>query len=383
MTILTLPTPTTQIEPATDDFPLLGYTVVASLGAVAVQHDRLRHVLAALGFEQYLPGTPEPRTALRRAMRAWLKELAGPAAKELGLEAEDDDGAHRKRQLIREIVSPHTPVLTFALVAEDVDLSQLGLSYLTNVRVFYDRSTDQLYLTTTPVGQFDPMLLRLASSARDLDLLERLRPLWDLYRVLHAAADLGRMVQAIIADLEATALRPGGGVSFVPYRHRDALQRLKALVEQALPAESCESGIPGTLVHIPVIDRPATRAHMARVVHQALLGEVGTMQKELERLIEQAQARTDKGQPGKVRQSTVLHRLADYRAMRAKVELYGEILGARQQEALQVLGQLQHTARTLLDTAAGSMADDDELAATPPTEADDAVELAATGTRSR
>jgi hypothetical protein len=191
------------------------------------------------------------------------------------------------------------------------------------------------------------------------------------------------MVQAIIADLEATALRPGGGVSFVPYRHRDALQRLKTLVEQALPAESYESSIPGTLVHIPVIDRPATRAHMARVVHQALLGEVGTMQKELERLIEQAHTRTDKGRPGKVRQSTVLHRLADYRAMRAKVELYGEILGARQQEALQVLGQLQQTARTLLDTAAGAMAGDDDLAAPAPTEADPAIELAATGTRSR
>ena len=379
MNISILPTPSTQVEPSTDDFPLLGYTVIASLPELAIEHNQLRHVLAALSFEQHLPGAPEPRTALRRAMRAWLKELAGPARKELGFEADDEEGAHRTRQLVREIVAPHTRVLTFAVVAENVDLAQLGLSYLTNLRVFYDRSTDQLYLTTTPTGHFDASLISVVSSARDLDLLDRLRPLWEHYRQLHVTADLGRMVQTIIADMEATALRPGGGVSFVPYRHREALQRLRVLVEQVLPAESSESSLPGTLLHLPVIDRPATRAHMARVIHQALLGEVGALQKELERIVEQAETRTDSGRPGKVRQSTVLHRLAEYRAMRSKVELYGEILGSRQQEALQVLVQLQQTARTLLDTSAGVMDRDDERVP-PPTDPYEPIELAATGT---
>jgi hypothetical protein len=379
MNITTLPTPTAQVEPATDDFPLLGYTVVASLGAIAVQHKQLQHVLAGLGFERYLPGRPEARTALRRAMRAWLKELAGPAAEAAGVGPDDEEGAPRTRQLIREIVAPHTPLLTLALVAENIDLSQLGLSYLTNMRVFYDRSTDQLYLTTTPAGQFDPSRLRLAISSRDQDLLDRLRPLWDYYRELHATSDLGRMIHAIIGDMEATALRPGGGVSFVPYRHRDRLQRLKVLVEQALPAESCDSLSTGTLLHLPVIDRPATRAHMARVVHQALLGEVGVLQNDLERLVEQAQSRKDKGRPPTVRKATILHRLAEYRAMRDKLELYGEILGARQQEALHVLGQLQFTARTFLDTAAGAIAGADELPGAPA-DSIDTVELAATGT---
>jgi hypothetical protein len=80
--------------------------------------------------------------------------------------------------LIREIAAPHTPVLTLALVAENIDLSQLGLSYLTNLHVFYDRSADQLYLTTTPFGQVDPSLLTRLGSPRDRELLDRLRPLW-------------------------------------------------------------------------------------------------------------------------------------------------------------------------------------------------------------
>jgi hypothetical protein len=356
------PTPAAEIEPATDEFPLLGYTVIASLDAVAVRHDDLRQLLVSLGLERYLLGLPEARTALRRALRAWLTDLAGSAADRAGLGSGQDEVEvdHRTRQLIREIVAPRTPVLTLALVAENIDLSQLGLSYLTNVRVFYDRSTGQLYLTTTPIGRFDPFQLALASSARDQALLERLRPFWEYYRELHVTSDLGRMVQAIIADMDATALRPGGGVSFVPYQQRAALQRLKDLIERRLPAPPGEVNT-STLLHLPVIDRPATRAHMARVVHQALLGEVAALQKDLERFIEQAQSTTEKGRPAKVRPATIVNRLAEYRAMRAKIELYGEILGARQQQALQALGQLQHTARTLLDTAAGAQAEIEEL----------------------
>jgi hypothetical protein len=114
------------------------------------------------------------------------------------------------------------------------------------------------------------------------------------------------MVQTIIVDMEATSLRPGGGVSFVPYRHRDTLQRLKSLIERELPAGSCESSMRGALLHLPVIDRPATRARMARVVHQALMGEVGTLQKDLERFLEQAQSKANEGRPAAFRRT--LHR---------------------------------------------------------------------------
>ena len=92
-----------------------------------------------------------------------------------------------------------------ALVAENVDLAHLGLSYLTNLRVFFDRSAGQLYLTTTPTGQPDPLQLAANSSLRDQALLARLRPFWDQYRGLHTTSDIGRMIHAIIADLDAAA----------------------------------------------------------------------------------------------------------------------------------------------------------------------------------
>lgn len=56
-------------------------------------------------------------------------------------------------------------------------------------------------------------------------------------------------------------------------------------------------------------------------------------------------------------------RLADYQGMKAKVGLYAEMLGMRQQEIARSLDTLQQTARTLLDTAAGAAgaaSDDDD-----------------------
>src|SRR5207244_265701 len=62
--------------PSTDAFPLLGYTVIATLQGVEVGHDELRDLLTPLGLARYLPALPEARTGLRRALRAWLHRLA-------------------------------------------------------------------------------------------------------------------------------------------------------------------------------------------------------------------------------------------------------------------------------------------------------------------
>jgi CTP:molybdopterin cytidylyltransferase MocA len=124
----------------------------------------------------------------------------------------------------------------------------------------------------------------------------------------------------------------------------------------ALPASAGRSNA-SALLHLPVIDRPAVRAHMARVIHHSLLGEVTAMQKNLDRLVHQSLASTEQGRPGAIRPNTVANRLSEYRAMRAKIELYGEILGERQHQALKALGELQMAARSLLDNAAGALAD--------------------------
>jgi hypothetical protein len=348
--------PTDEIEQATDEFPQLGYTVIASLKGSEVQHDELAALLASLNLSRYLPALPEPRTSLRRAIRAWLKERAASGA--AGWLDDDDEEDLKTKRLIREISAPRAPWLTLALVEENIDLAELGLSYLTNLRVIYDRTTDILYLTTTPTGRDGATQTRLQDQA----LLASLEPLWEHYRTLHIAGDLARMVQDIIADMDASAMRRGGGVYFVPYARRAALARLKHLIEVALPAAPGEENA-SSLVHIPIIDRPTIKKQMARIAHKSFMAELTALQKDLERFIEQASTTTTKGKPGRIKRESMLARLADYQAMKAKVGLYSEMLGMRQQEILRGLDQLQTTARTLLETAAAALGAEEDAGA--------------------
>ncbi len=345
-----------EIEQATDEFPLLGYTVIASLKGIEVPHDDLAALLASLRLASYLPAIPDPRTSLRRAIRAWLKELTTSGTADVaGWLSEEDEEDLKTKRLVREISAPRAPWLTLALVAESIDLAELGLSYLTHLRVIYDKKTGVLNLTTTPTGRDGAAQTTLQDQA----LLASLEPLWEHYRTLHTAGDLARMVQDMIADMDASAMRRGGGVYFVPYARRAALTTLKRLIEEALPAAPGEENT-SSLVHLPIIDRPTIKRQMASIAHKSFMAEVTALQKDLERFIAQAGATTKKGKPGTIRRESMVARLADYQGMKAKVGLYAEMLGMRQQEIARSLDTLQQTARTLLDTAAGAASEDED-----------------------
>ncbi len=151
---------TVEVKESTPQEPILGYTVVAELDTkTEISHDHLRQVLTPLGFGAITPPQVEPPTYIQRAIAAWLKELkqtAIPAA------LIDEEG----KSLVRKIKSSNKDMLIFALVKEKIDLAALGLSYLTNLRVFYIRppkvkegepaQPGTLTLTLTPTGATDP-----------------------------------------------------------------------------------------------------------------------------------------------------------------------------------------------------------------------------------
>jgi hypothetical protein len=123
--------------------PLLGYTVVPSLKGIEIKHQDALAILTPLGFHDALPGLPKAETSLKRAIKRWMKELGNA---ELG--AQDDDDI-----LLRPITRRGSEIIALALVVESSDLAQWGLSYLTNLRVFYNKKTDTLSLTRTGSGQ--------------------------------------------------------------------------------------------------------------------------------------------------------------------------------------------------------------------------------------
>lgn len=68
---------------------------------------------------------------------------------------------------------------------------------------------------------------------------------------------------------------------------------------------------------------------------------------------------------GKVKAESMIACLADYQAMKAKIQLYQETLGLRQEELLASLDRLSATAHSLMETAAESMAGELETEEAP------------------
>lgn len=75
---------------------------------------------------------------------------------------------------------------------------------------------------------------------------------------------------------------------FVPYQKRDELQVLKDLIELELPAAPGQTNA-SMLATIPAIDRPKTKQQMSQLAHRSFMAELITLQKDLQRFIDQAQ----------------------------------------------------------------------------------------------
>jgi len=160
-------------------------------------------------------------------------------------------------------------------------------------------------------------------------------------------------------------LTGGLGTDVCRLRHIQTQFRHTTLEQFKLPIEHALSAAPGdentsSLVHLPLIDRPMIKKQMASIAHKSVMAELTAVPKDLERFIAQASATTKKGKPGTIRRESMVTRLADYQGMKAKVGLYAEMLGMRQQEIARSLDTLQQTARTLLDTAAGAASEDED-----------------------
>lgn len=343
--------------------PLLGYTVVTSLKGIEVNRPSLLAAVDALDFKtrlgtqlstDYIPGLPEANTALKRAVKRWMHDQCSTEAGKAALGLEEDD-----KTMWRDITrGSKSDIIAIALVTESSDLQAWGLSYLTNLRVFYTKSTDTLLLTTERTA-FD--LQSLQRSAADRALLAGLEPHWQYYREVYVSTDLSRMVQRILDAMHPADLRKDGRVYFVPSLYRDALQKLKDLIEVLLPAAPGQENT-SSLNAIPVIDRPSTRKQLGTIAYKSTLAELKTLQADLERFVLQAQTpkkekdnetvKTDaEGEIvyKKVKPSTIVERVEMYKNMRNKITLYTEKLGMQQEELVAELDRLQATARSLVD----------------------------------
>ena len=320
------------VDGAAPGLPLLGYTVSWRFSGIEIGHDDLRRRLLAAGFGAYTPPPPTARATLRRALIAWIRERSragrGPSLAWDGAEL-DDGGAARQRALIRTINRRDSDWLVFVLVAEDVDLIALGLSYGTSLRFLLHKSSGRLVCTTDATGEADAVL-------ESAQIEAEVQPHWQHHRELHVSGDLALVVRRIVGGLGAVALREGGGYYFLPERQREPLIRLRRFVA-ALPVRP---GHEPFLLALPQPDVQAARRQLAQAAHAGFMDELAAMDGDLQRFLD--------ADPGSVRQSTMARRLAEFKAFRTKADAYADLLGMRQERIAAALNALVAKARAVV-----------------------------------
>jgi hypothetical protein len=319
------------LEAATSQLPLIGFTVLWRLEGIRVSHPDLEHALQLAGFEKYLPDPPTPRVALRRALAEWIKtkqRTARTLQLQLGDEDQEKNGDDRRRTLIRVIDRAGSEHLVYALVAEDIDFSALGLSYGTALRILLNKKTGEMICTTDAEGLID-------AQRESQQVTDELMPYWRQYRDLFIARDLSQMVREIIGGMNAVSLRQAGGVYFVPESERDSLFRLRQLIARIPQAAG-----PGSFVcALGVPDAIETRRGLSRAVHAGLLDEIKSLRGDLGRL----------GETGdRLREKTVAQRLVTYKRLKAKAEMYQDLLGMQQDQVRTGIAELECEALNLL-----------------------------------
>jgi hypothetical protein len=310
-----------SVQASSEKMPLVGFTVFWRLAGIRVNRNELAQALDQAGLGEFLPKAPTPRVALRRALEQWI-------ADKKGFTASDKSPDEGERTLIRVINRAGSEHLVFALVAENVDFSSLGLSYGTSLRILLHKQTGEMIVTTEASGVIDAL-----NESRQLTI--ELAPYWDEYKDKFIARDLSQMMREIIGSLNATSLRQSGGVYFVPVTEREPLSRLQKMMNN-LPRVPeiepfvCALGVP---------DAEEARRGLAQAVHAGIMDEIKSMKVDLGRLCEME---------GKVREKTVTQRMLVYKRLKAKAEIYDDLLDMQQDQVRTAIADLEAGALNLL-----------------------------------
>ncbi len=326
---------------------LLGYTVIASLDSkIEVTHAALLNLTTPLGFGSHAPPMVEPNTYIKRAMMAWLKELAQGGS---AISLDDEEEGKKAKSLVRQIKTPDKQVIILALVKENINLEELGLEYLTNLRVFYVRpkphteEQGMLTLTLTPSGATDPRTYYL--TAKEANLLDSLQRHVTYYQSVYKSLELRRMINEIIDGMQATNLRPNGGVMFVPSYKREELVRLKQLME-GLQAQT--GGEKSSLLHIPIVDEENSKKQLAGATHDAFMQRVTAYKEAMTRFLAQHRKRG-------IRLDNMQARIAEYQEFKAQLEVYTGLLDVRLDEVRGEVDTLERQAQELIGLYAKSL----------------------------
>jgi hypothetical protein len=143
------------------------------------------------------------------------------------------------------------------------------------------------------------------------------------------------MMREIINRMNAVSLRQAGGAYFVPSSKRDSLLRLR----QSITDIPQVTGLDPFVCALGVPDAVEAKRGLSKAIHAGLLDEINSLQSDLSRLSESGD---------RLREKTIAPRLVVYKQLKAKAEMYQDLLGMRQDQVRAGIAGLEREALSLL-----------------------------------
>jgi hypothetical protein len=263
-----------------------------------------------------------------------------------------------RKSLLRKINSPASEWLVFGLVIEQLDLAELGLSYATCLRVFLHKKTLAIRVSRAETGLEPDNFVQAKSQPGEqaegdnegnnfeaglATISDEIHQLFQHYRDHYQARDISVLLKLLVGGLDSFPLRRLGGVYFVPQQHRAALENLRKLVEDLPSTPGLVSD--NFMLQLPILDGSGAKKQLAQAAYHDFLQELSAMQADLDHLTEEAAQH-------QLRPNTVAGRLTQYRELKAKAEVYADLLDMQQDRIQASVEKLTGQAAQLLETLA-------------------------------
>lgn len=297
--------------------PTLGYTVMMSFRDVEVTRGQLAQMMEDAGLAEYVPDDPTSKATLRLAVGKWVaKKLGSRLGAEVG-----------KRIGIKVVNSSDNRILTYVVTVEQSDRKRLSIALNTEMRVFLWKATDEIRVTLTSTGGTDDDV------REEVALTNELGAIWKELRGTLAS----RTVRELLCDLcmAEGGIReyPGAAIFFLPNAREQVVMGLRQLGAALVAAKQDV-----TIKLRPLVNDALAREEMAASAQDALLDEIDVLRDEIGKsATRQNGARTD----------TIVKRLQDVAALRAKVQEYADLLDLRTERLDGELGDLETRARAI------------------------------------
>lgn len=222
--------------------PVLGQLTWYSIPTDTVDHDSVLKACRNHGIASYAPAIPRPPDVFRRACKSSARRIGGkedPQRFSYEFKSIDKDDQSINMKLVREVVDAQT---------------NTGIDWARLANVTFQRDTHRI--DVTPLPDLDD---------EGKEVIANLRATFDAENGKVNDAHLRRMIQDVLHDCLATAVRPSGGIYFVTKDNESKLRKLSAVIAE-IPHSS-------SMHLLPLVDTSDQRAMLQAAVEKEMISE--------------------------------------------------------------------------------------------------------------